>query len=188
MKPINYANSFGVSILGVRLPKYTVYGEIKNRDGSKSLTYYVTDLNQFTDWQKNTVDIYICRYKSQFRKERFSLNSGLGQMVVNFVFDNHLETKRVEYAYSTQMKAVVPRERKPQKFMQRSSEYLQKRDSAGINEEVKPRKDFIRVNPPENTKPVKNSCYQLHVMEWMAATQERSTRNRKKSSIPVSGV
>lgn len=146
MKPINFANSFGVSILGVRLPKYTVYGCIQNRDGSKSLTYYVTDLDQFTDWKKNTVDIYICRYKSQFRKEKFSLTSRLGQMVVNFVFDNHLENKRVEYAYSTQLKTVVPKERKPQVFMQRSSEYLQRRDAEGINEEVKPRKGFIRVS------------------------------------------
>lgn len=146
MKAINFANSFGVSILGVRLPKYTVYGCIKNRDGSKSLTYYVTDLKQFTDWGKNTVDIYICRYKSQFRKEKFSLNSELGKMIIDFVFDNHLETKRVEYAYCTQIQAVIPKERKPQVFMQRSSEYLQRRDAEGINEEVKPRKGFIRVS------------------------------------------
>lgn len=146
MKPINFANSYGVSILGVRLPKYTVYGCIQNRDGSKSLTYYVTDLKQFTNWDRNTVDIYICRYKSQFRKEKFSLNSGLGQMIIDFVFDNHLERKRVEYAYSTQLKTVVPKERKPQVFMQRSSEYLQRRDAERINEEVKPRKGFIRVS------------------------------------------
>ena len=146
MKAINFANSFGVSILGVRLPKYTVYGCIKNRDGSKSLTYYVTDLKQFTDWGKNTVDIYICRYKSQFKKEKFSLNSELGKMIIDFVFDNHLETKRVEYAYCTQIQAVIPKERKPQVFMQRSSEYLQRRDAEGINEEVKPRKGFIRVS------------------------------------------
>lgn len=145
MKVISFANSFGVSILGTRLPKYTVYGSIKNRDGSKTLTYYVTDLSQFTNWQKNTVDLYVCRYKSQFRKEKFSLNSELGKMIINFVFDNHLEAKRVEYAYSTQLKAVVPKERKPQVFTQKSSEYLQRRDSAGINEEVKPRKGFIRV-------------------------------------------
>lgn len=146
MKKINYANSYGVSILGVRLPKYTVYGCIQNRDGSKSLTYYVTDLNQFTDWKKNTVDLYICRYNSQFRKEKFSLNSELGKMIIDFVFDNHLETKRVEYAYCTQIQAVIPKERKPQVFMQRSSEYLQRRDAEGINEEVKPRKGFIRVS------------------------------------------
>lgn len=183
MKVISFANSYGVSILGIKLPKYTVYGCIQNRDGSKSLTYYVTDLDQFTNWNKNTVDIYICRYKSQFRKEKFSLNSELGKMIINFVFDNHLETKRVEYAYSTQLKSVTPKERKPQVFTQKSNEYLQKRDSSGINEEVKPRKGFIRVSQPENAKPVETTYKSLYTSEGRYTAQE--AKKRRKSSIPV---
>lgn len=144
MKTISYANSFGVSILGVRLPKYTVYGKIKSADGKKSMTYYVTDLSQFTNWDKNTVDLYVCRYESQFKKERFSLNSKLGQMIVNFVFDNHLENKRVEYAYCTQLNAVVPKERKPQVFWRQDSSYHQKRDAQTINQNVRPKKGFER--------------------------------------------
>ncbi len=176
MKPINYANSFGVSILGLRLPKYTVYGKIQNRDGSKSLTYYVTDLTQFTNWDKNTVDIYICRYKSQFRKEKFSLNSGLGQMIIDFVFDNHLETKRVEYAYSTQLESVTPKERKPQKFWRQNSTWRQERDSEEINENVKSRKNFIRIAQPDKSVQVRDTQLYMQAMY----NYEKAVSNAKK--------
>ena len=70
MQKINIANSFGVNILGVHIPKNAIYGTWAIKKGQR-LTYYISDLEDFEKPCPN-ITAHVCFEKSTFRLSSIS--------------------------------------------------------------------------------------------------------------------
>lgn len=95
LKKINIANSFGVNILGVTIPKNSIYGYWLTKSGHK-LTYYVSALEDFERPCPN-ITAMVCYEKSTFRLSSISKKSCFGKFLCNYALNNILYGTRVEY-------------------------------------------------------------------------------------------
>lgn len=111
MQNINIANSFGVNILGMHIPKNTIYGQIALKDGH-TLTYYITALEDLERPCK-LITAYVCRDKSQFRLSSISKSSRLGKMICNYALNCIPYGTRVVYPLK-HCRSVAPKRKVPQ--------------------------------------------------------------------------
>lgn len=106
MEKIKIANSFGVHILGVNIPKNSVYGCIGD------LTYYITALEDF-EKPCPYITAMVCKNKSQFRLSSISKTSKMGRFISEWALNNIPYGTRVEYPYKRIFNKIV-REKRPQ--------------------------------------------------------------------------
>lgn len=110
MQKINIANSFGVNILGVTIPKNSIYGYWLTKSGHK-LTYYVSALEDFEKSCPN-ITAHICYEKSAFRLSSISKTSRFGKFLCNYALNNIPYGTRVEYPLHA--KRIAPKPKLPQ--------------------------------------------------------------------------
>lgn len=110
MQKINIANSFGVNILGVHIPKNAIYGHWITRSGHK-LTYYISDLEDFEKSCPN-ITAHVCYEKSTFRLSSISKTSRFGKFLCNYALNNIPYGTRVEYPLYA--KRIAPKPKLPQ--------------------------------------------------------------------------
>lgn len=125
MQKINIANSFGVNILGVHIPKNAIYGKIPFKSGN-TLTYYITDLQDF-ECSCELITAHVCMNESEFRIGSISKSSRLGRMICNYVLNNVLYGTRVIYPLK-HCRNVAPKQKLPQTatgYLQRPSSQSQ---------------------------------------------------------------
>lgn len=114
MKKINIANSFGVNILGVHIPKNAIYGTWKLASGN-TCTYYISDLEDF-EKMCPLITAHVCYEKSGFKLASIKKNSSFGRFLIKF-WTNHIKWgTRAEYPLHA--KRVAPKPKCPQtKFL-----------------------------------------------------------------------
>lgn len=118
MQKINIANSYGVNILGVHIPKNAIYGYWKLASGN-TCTYYIKDLEDF-ETACPLITAYICWNKSTFRLSSIKKNSSFGRYLIKFWSKNIRWGTRAEYPLHA--KRVAPKPKCPQtKFLLRIS-------------------------------------------------------------------
>lgn len=125
MQKINIANSFGVNILGVHIPKNAIYGKIAFKSG-KSLTYYITDLEDL-ECACELITAHVCMNASEFHLGSIPKSSRLGRMICNYALNNVPYGTRVIYPYKRCL-SVVPKQKLPQTatgYLQRPSSQSQ---------------------------------------------------------------
>ena len=76
MKEINHANSFGVNIVGIHIPKNAIYGKTHTLKGTE-FTYYTTDLESIDNAHRTFIYTYVSAYGSTFRLQRVKKDSML---------------------------------------------------------------------------------------------------------------
>lgn len=95
MQKINIANSFGVNILGVHIPKNAIYGTWKLASGN-TCTYYISDLEDF-EKMCPLITAHVCYEKSGFKLASIKKNSSFGKFLLKFWSNNIRWGTRVEY-------------------------------------------------------------------------------------------
>lgn len=111
MKEINHANSFGVNIVGIHIPKNAIYGKTHTLKGTE-FTYYTTDLESIDNAHRTFIYTYVSAYGSAFRLQRVKKDSMLGHLIMEYANENIPYGTRCiwpRYAHS-----FVPTEKKPQ--------------------------------------------------------------------------
>lgn len=110
MQKINIANSFGVNILGVHIPKNAIYGYWLTKSGHK-LTYYISALEDFERPCQN-ITAHVCFEKSTFRLSSIAKTSRFGKFLCNYALNNIPYGTRVEYPLYA--KRIAPKPKLPQ--------------------------------------------------------------------------
>lgn len=110
MQRINIANSFGVNILGVTIPKYSIYGYWLTKSGHK-LTYYISALEDFEKPCKN-ITAMVCFEKSTFRLSSIPKKSRFGKFLCNYALNHIPYGTRAEYPLHA--KRIAPKPKLPQ--------------------------------------------------------------------------
>ncbi len=111
MKEINHANSFGVNISSVHIPKNAIYGKAHTLKGIKFI-YYTTDLESIDNPEVNYINTHVSIYGSDFKLQRVKKDSMLGNMIMEYANKNIPYGTRCIYPRYTHL--YVPTERKPQ--------------------------------------------------------------------------
>ena len=113
MKSINIANSYGVNIKGVHIPKYAVYGRVSE------YTYYITDLHAF-ETSQSYFWCYLSKGDSVFCKTKIQKRSKIGHSINMWILNHVPYGTRVEYPRHNYEKNVMgilqcePHEKRPQ--------------------------------------------------------------------------
>lgn len=110
MQKINIANSYGVNILGVHIPKNSIYGTWKLASGN-TCTYYITDLEDF-EKMCPLITAHVCYEKSGFKLASIKKNSSFGRFLIKFWTNNIKWGTRVEYPLHS--RKVAPKPKMPQ--------------------------------------------------------------------------
>lgn len=110
MQRINIANSYGVNILGVHIPKNAIYGYWPTKSGHK-LTYYISALEDFEKPCKN-ITAMVCFEKSTFRLSSIPKKSRFGKFLCNYALNHIPYGTRAEYPLHA--KRIAPKPKLPQ--------------------------------------------------------------------------
>lgn len=137
MKPVNHANSFGVNILGLHIPKYSIYGTVQTSSGS--LTYYTTDLASVDDFKSTTIKVHICIHGSDFVSKSVKKNSPLGELILKYADENIPYGTRCICPRKAHIAA--PKEKLPQTVFLSKVSNQESIDSRGYANKLRHKKD-----------------------------------------------
>lgn len=118
MEKIKIANSYGVNILGVHIPKNAIYGCIPIKEGR--MYYYCTDYNHIENDNKKYINIHVCYFTGKispnkqvmFSHRTIGKNCILATLILNYVLENVRHGTRCEYSLHTSNLMKHPRKHK----------------------------------------------------------------------------